>query len=64
MGLANDKKVGKFLTAQRISSENRQKTVIIEDSEKIIWLGPVRQCEQTKVTAETRQILQIRIERS
>ena len=64
MGLANDKKVGKFLTAQRVSSENRQKMVIIEDSEKIIWLGPVRQCEQTKVTAETRQILQIRIELS
>jgi len=62
-GFAKDKKVGKFLTGQRISSEIRQKTAIIEDSEKIIWVGPVRACEQAKVTSGTRQILQIQMVR-
>jgi tRNA(Ile)-lysidine synthase len=61
MGFVKNKKIGKFLTAQRISSEIRLKIAIIEDGEKIIWLGPVRPCEQTKIVVGTRQILQIRL---
>jgi tRNA(Ile)-lysidine synthase len=61
LGLNEEKKVGKFLTAARIPQHLRNKLLIIADSEKIIWLGPIRASEQTKVTSETQKILQLRI---
>jgi tRNA(Ile)-lysidine synthase len=61
LGLDKEKKVGKFLTAARIPQHLRQKLLIIADSEKIIWLWPVRTSQQAKVTGDTRKILQLRI---
>jgi tRNA(Ile)-lysidine synthase len=61
LGLNEEKKVGKFLTASRVPQHLRKKLLIIADSEKIIWLWPIRTSEQTKVTSDTRKILQLRI---
>ena len=61
LGLNEEKKVGKFLTASRVPQHLRNKLLIIADSEKIIWLWPIRASEQTKVTSETQKILQLRI---
>ncbi|MCP4609901.1 MAG: tRNA lysidine(34) synthetase TilS [Planctomycetes bacterium] len=61
LGLKEEKKVGKFLTAARIPQHLRRKLLIVADSEKIIWLWPIRTSEQTKVTGDTRKILQLRI---
>jgi tRNA(Ile)-lysidine synthase len=61
LGLAAEKKVGKFLTGVKVPQEIRNKTVIIADSEKIIWVWPIRISEQVKVTAGTRKILQLQI---
>jgi len=60
-GQKEKKKIGKFLTAQHIPEKIRNKTLIIEDAEKIIWLCPVRTSEQTKITSKTINILQLQI---
>jgi len=61
LGLSGQKRVGKFLTAARISHAIREKLLIINDSKKIIWLWPVRISEETKVTKESKKILQLKI---
>jgi hypothetical protein len=35
--------------------------LVIADSEKIIWLCPVRISEQTKVAGQTKKVLQLSI---
>ncbi|MBW7991692.1 MAG: tRNA lysidine(34) synthetase TilS [Planctomycetes bacterium] len=61
LGLNEEKKVGKFLTAARVPQHLRKKLLIVADSEKIIWLWPIRTSQQAKVTGETRKIIQLRI---
>ena len=61
LGLAGEKRVGKFLTAAKISQSLRRRLRIVADSEKIIWLCPVRISEQAKVTNDTRKVIQIKI---
>jgi tRNA(Ile)-lysidine synthase len=61
LGLAGEKKAGKFLTAAKVPQEVRERVIIIADSRQIIWLWPVRISEQVKVTDQTRRILQLRI---
>ncbi len=61
LGLGEDKKVGKFLTAARVPQEVRQKLLIVADSERIVWVWPIRIAEQAKVTTGTRKILQLQI---
>jgi tRNA(Ile)-lysidine synthase len=61
LGLKSQKKVGKFLTLAKVSSEARRELLIIADSGKIIWLCPVRISEQAKVTERTSKILQLQI---
>ena len=64
IGLGGEKKVGKFITAKKIAGDLRENLAIIADSEKILWLCPVRASEKTKVTDETKQILQILVRRA
>ena len=59
--MANEKIVGKFLTAARIDSESRKGIVIIADTEKIIWVAPVRCAASTAVCSATKRILEIRL---
>lgn len=61
LGLGEEKKVGKFLTAARVPQEVRQKLLIVADSERIIWIWPIRIAEQAKVTSGTQKILQLQI---
>jgi len=62
LGLRAEKKVGKFLTAAQVPQQVRQRLLIISDSEKIIWVWPIRMSEQAKITGETRKILQLQIQ--
>ena len=64
LGLAGEKKVGKFITAEKVPCELRRRVFVVADAEKIIWLYPVRMCEQVKVTGKTRKILQLEIMKS
>ena len=61
LGLAGEKKVGKFLTAVKIPQQIREKMLIVADAEKIIWLWPVRISEEAKINSRTRNILQLQI---
>jgi len=61
LGLEAEKKIGKFLTAAKVPHHLRRKMLVIEDSEKIIWLWPVRIGEQAKITDETQKVLQLKI---
>ena len=61
LGLGGEKKLGKFLTDQRVPHQIRDKVLVVTDAEKIIWVWPVRISEQAKVTTQTRRVLQLRI---
>ncbi len=61
LGLPAEKKVGKFLTDQKIPQDTRQKILIVSDRQKIIWVWPVRISELVKVTGKTKKILQVQI---
>jgi len=61
LGLAAEKKIGKFLTAAKVPHGVRRKLLVVADSEKIIWVWPVRLSEQARITGETQKILQLQI---
>ena len=61
LGQSEEKKLGKFLTAQRIPHGIRRDVLVVADREKIIWVWPVRISEQTGITGEARKILQLQI---
>jgi len=61
LGFREQKKVGKFLTAAKVPQQIRKRVLIVADSEKIIWLWPIRMSEQAKITNKTRKILQLQI---
>ncbi len=61
LGQKGETKIGKFITAQKVPHDIRQRVLVITDSEKILWLWPVRIGEQAKITNETRKILQLKI---
>jgi tRNA(Ile)-lysidine synthase len=61
LGLAGEKRIGKFLTAAKVPHQIRKKVLVVADSEKIIWVWPIRISEQAKVTSRTRKILQLQI---
>jgi tRNA(Ile)-lysidine synthase len=61
LGMAEEKRVGKFLTSAKMPEASRQKILVIADSEKIIWLCPVRISEQAKVTSRTKKALQLKV---
>jgi tRNA(Ile)-lysidine synthase len=61
LGLAGEKKLGKFVTTAKIPQQLRQKMLVIADGEKIIWLRPVRISEKAKVTSETQKMLKLQI---
>ncbi|MCF7956634.1 MAG: tRNA lysidine(34) synthetase TilS, partial [Phycisphaerae bacterium] len=57
IGMTGEKKVGKFLTAERVSYQLRRDIVVFEDAKRIIWVGPVRASEETRVDGASRMIL-------
>ena len=61
LGLTKEKKIGKFLTNCRVPQRIRKQALVVTDTEKIIWLWPIRIAEQAKVTHETQRILQLKI---
>jgi tRNA(Ile)-lysidine synthase len=64
LGLPAQKRIGKFLTAQRVPRQLRRQIVIIADTEKIIWVWPIRICEPARITPQTKKILQLRINKA
>lgn len=61
LGLAHEKKLGKFLTAAKVRETMREKTLVFDDGEKIVWVCPVRISEHAKVANETKRVLMLRV---
>jgi tRNA(Ile)-lysidine synthase len=61
LGMKAEKKVGKFLTDEKVAESLRQKLLVIEDTRQIIWLCPVRLSERVKITTKTKNILQLKV---
>jgi len=57
LGLAGEKKVGKFLTAARVPERQRGNVLVLEDRTQIVWVCPIRISDPVKVTEQTRHIL-------
>jgi tRNA(Ile)-lysidine synthase len=61
LGQTREKKLGKFLTAQRVPHRIRRDVLVFADSEKIVWVWPVRISEQSKINGQTQKVLQLQI---
>jgi tRNA(Ile)-lysidine synthase len=61
LGMAGEKKVGKFLTTAKVACDLRERILILADRERILWVYPVRISEQAKITGRTRHVLQLTI---
>ena len=61
LGQSQEKKLGKFLTAQRVPHGIRGDVLVVADGEKIIWVWPIRISEQARIAGDTRKILQLQI---
>lgn len=59
IGGKGEKKIGKFLTTDKVPGAMRDKILVVEDDEKIIWLAPIRASEETKVDGLTKKVLAI-----
>jgi len=59
-GLGKSKKIGKFLTSEKIDLNSRKKAFLICDSEKVLWLVPIRRSNEAIVTDKNRLVLQIK----
>lgn len=61
LGMLSQKKIGKFLTDSKVPQNIRKNLLVVTDSEKIIWLWPIRITEPAKITDGTKKILQLKI---
>lgn len=55
------KKVGKFLTSEKIDSEQKTRTIIICGNNIILWVAPVRRSSEAIIDSQTPQILKITV---
>jgi len=60
-GQTGHKKVGKFLTDQRIDKSVRNNVLIIADEQQIVWVWPVRISEIGRVTEDTKRVLKLSV---
>ncbi len=61
LSIAGEKRIGKFLSAQKVRRRAREKILVIEDAEKIIWVWPVRMSEQAKLDKSTKKVVRLEI---
>ena len=60
-GLGISKKIGKFITSAKSDPNQRKKTFLVCDDEKILWLVPIRRSSEAPITNKSKNLLQIRI---
>jgi tRNA(Ile)-lysidine synthase len=61
-GQAGFKRVGKFLTSEKIDLNSRKQTFLICDSKKILWLVPIRRSSEAVITTKSKSLLQVKIQ--
>ncbi|MGD0784550.1 MAG: tRNA lysidine(34) synthetase TilS [Sedimentisphaerales bacterium] len=60
-GLDSSKRIGKFLASAKIDSEYRKTAFLLCDSEKILWLAPIRRSNESILDISSRNILKIHL---
>ncbi|MGB8226187.1 MAG: tRNA lysidine(34) synthetase TilS [Sedimentisphaerales bacterium] len=55
------KKIGKFITSAKLDLDQKKKTFLVCDSEKILWLVPIRRSNEAVITDKSRLLLQIKV---
>ncbi|MCX5632729.1 MAG: tRNA lysidine(34) synthetase TilS, partial [Phycisphaerae bacterium] len=63
-GLDVSKKIGKFITSAKLDPDQRKKTFLVCDSEKILWLAPIRRGNEAIITSKSKKLLQIKVKNS
>ncbi|MEN6576318.1 MAG: tRNA lysidine(34) synthetase TilS [Phycisphaerales bacterium] len=61
LGLGAAKKVGKFLTTAKVPRDLRERTIIVADQEKILWVCPIRIAEPVRITDKTQRVLKLTV---
>ena len=61
LGQTEEKKIGKFLTAQKAADALRRRILIVEDTRQILWAAPLRISHSVRIQSQTRRILEIAI---
>ena len=61
LGKDTRQRVSKFLINAKIPAKRRDQILILTDASKLIWVCPVRICDEAKITAETTRILRIQV---
>jgi tRNA(Ile)-lysidine synthase len=61
LGQTEEKKIGKFLTAQKAADALRRRILIVEDARQILWAAPLRISHSVRIQSQTRRILEIAI---
>lgn len=60
-GASAEKRVGKFLTDQKIPNNIRDNAFVVADTKNIIWLCPIRISDIARLTPKTQKILHLQI---
>jgi tRNA(Ile)-lysidine synthase len=60
-GLDSSKRIGKFLASAKIDFEYRKTAFLVCDSEKILWLAPIRRSNESVLDISSRNILKIHL---
>jgi tRNA(Ile)-lysidine synthase len=63
-GLGVPKKIGKFITSAKLDLDQRKKTFLVCDNEKILWLVPIRRSNEAIITSKSKKLLQIKVKNS
>ncbi|MCI0499372.1 MAG: tRNA lysidine(34) synthetase TilS [Planctomycetales bacterium] len=61
IGGPTPKNIARFLLDSGLDTQTRQEAFVVADTEKVLWLAPIRMSEPAKLTRQTSKIVEIRL---